>query len=146
MNETRIFGPPGTGFIIRGGKRRRVLSTEVCAICGEEFPRWKPKQTTCGRICANTLIARRSAEQRGAAQRGRGEGRTYRKVNGRHEHRVIAEQKIGRPLEPGEVVHHIDGDKFNNDPSNLEVITQSEHINIHLPEMIAVRWGREAAR
>lgn len=40
-----------------------------------------------------------------------GEGRTYTKQYGRHEHRVVAEQILGRELRPGEVVHHIDGDK-----------------------------------
>lgn len=46
-------------------------------------------------------------------------------------HRVIAAIKIGRPLLKGEVVHHIDGDKHNNDPANLEVMTQSEHAKLH---------------
>lgn len=34
-------------------------------------------------------------------------------------HRVVAEQKLGRPLEPWEVVHHKDRNKLNNDPRNL---------------------------
>jgi hypothetical protein len=56
---------------------------------------------------------------------------TYRKQHGRHQHRVVAEQMLGRPLKPGEIVHHIDGNKHNNDPSNLQVMTQSEHIREH---------------
>ena len=60
---------------------------------------------------------------------------TYRKLHNRHAHRVIAEQIIGRPLRPGEIVHHIDGDKHNNSPSNLQVMTQSEHIALHRAEM-----------
>lgn len=36
-------------------------------------------------------------------------------------HRIIASQKIGRPLKPTEFVHHIDEDKTNNDINNLMV-------------------------
>lgn len=61
--------------------------------------------------------------------RGTGEGKAYRKFYGRHEHRAVAEAMLGRPLRPGEVVHHRDGDKLNNDPTNLEVLpSQSAHV------------------
>ena len=39
-----------------------------------------------------------------------------------YEHRLVAEEKIGRRLRPGEVAHHIDGVKTNNDPANIEVV------------------------
>ena len=61
-----------------------------------------------------------------------GSDKTYAKVYGKHEHRRVAEQILGRSLKPGEVVHHIDGNKRNNDPSNLHVFaSQSEHASYH---------------
>ena len=38
----------------------------------------------------------------------------------------LMEKELGRKLESNEVVYHIDGDKFNNELSNLEVITRAE--------------------
>jgi hypothetical protein len=66
---------------------------------------------------------------------------TYRKRHGRHEHRVVAEQMLGRALMPGEIVHHIDGDKHNNNPSNLQVMTQDHHLREHLaPDAAPIEW------
>lgn len=47
------------------------------------------------------------------------------------EHRVVMEALLGRALEPGEVVHHIDGDRANNDPGNLAVMSASAHSKLH---------------
>lgn len=50
------------------------------------------------------------------------------------EHRLIAEEKLGRRLSKNEIVHHIDEDKSNNHPDNLEVLTsRSEHAKLHKP-------------
>lgn len=48
-----------------------------------------------------------------------------------YEHRYVVEQHIGRFLRKNEVVHHIDGNKQNNDISNLMILTNSEHIKLH---------------
>lgn len=44
---------------------------------------------------------------------------------------VVWERANGRPLRPDEIVHHIDGDPFNNAPENLQAMTQPEHIRLH---------------
>ena len=48
-------------------------------------------------------------------------------------HRHVASLKLGRWLRKDEVVHHIDGNKENNRPSNLEAMTNSAHGKRHRP-------------
>ena len=45
--------------------------------------------------------------------------------------KILMEKKLGRPLEPYEEVHHIDGDFTNNDISNLEIVNHGEHQRHH---------------
>jgi len=47
------------------------------------------------------------------------------------EHIYLMQEKLGRQLEKNEVIHHIDGDKKNNDIDNLDLCTVSEHNNCH---------------
>lgn len=47
------------------------------------------------------------------------------------EHILVAEQTLGRNLTKDEVVHHINGDKQDNHPENLEVCKRSEHVHHH---------------
>jgi HNH endonuclease len=47
------------------------------------------------------------------------------------EHVKIIQDHLGRRLNDNEVVHHIDGDKSNNDISNLDLCTQKEHNMCH---------------
>ena len=61
----------------------------------------------------------------------------YKKIklkNGKtkDEHRLIMEKYLGRNLEKWEVVHHKDRNKKNNDLNNLELMTSSEHMKLHL--------------
>jgi hypothetical protein len=52
-----------------------------------------------------------------------------------YEHRLVAEEKLGRRLGEGEMVHHKDENKLNNDPDNLEVVKgNAEHLVLHRGE------------
>ncbi|MDB5445671.1 MAG: hypothetical protein JWQ97_988 [Phenylobacterium sp.] len=66
-----------------------------------------------------------------ARLRGTGSKHPYIKRDGRHEHRVVAEETLGRPLLPGELVHHRDEHGKNNAPTNLQVTDRPEHARIH---------------
>lgn len=66
------------------------------------------------------------------------------------EHRLVAEEYLltedttvvidgKKYLSPNYVVHHKDGDRLNNDVSNLEIMTLSEHQSLHNKEKPRIR-------
>jgi hypothetical protein len=62
----------------------------------------------------------------------------YRRKNKKYVHRVAVNAR------PGVIVHHIDGDRTNNDPSNLVKMTRAAHLREHKKELLQARWpGRK---
>lgn len=111
-----------------------VYTQNFC--CHLHFRQWNAKRMHQYNMTANAMNqpggVLSSRIKRGNQLRGSGKGRTYTKRLGRHEHRIVAEEKLGRPLRQGEVVHHIDGNKKNNQPDNLLVLpSQREHAALH---------------
>jgi len=54
---------------------------------------------------------------------------------GKRIHRLVIEAVLGRELSIQEHVHHIDSNKLNNTPDNLEIVGNSEHIKLHNPKL-----------
>lgn len=50
------------------------------------------------------------------------------------EHRLVMESIIGRYLTDKEIVHHKNGDTLDNSPSNLEMMTTSDHAKLHIKD------------
>lgn len=84
---------------------------------GRSNPNWRGGRVIAsnGYVLVRVGVGHRLADVRGYA----------------YEHRVVAEQMLGRGLVGSEEVHHRDGDKQNNTPANLEVVRRPEHRALH---------------
>lgn len=102
---------------------RRHGSKLFCFTCGKEFYRrfgeqGETKKPFCSIKCYQSWRS--------------GKRTCYKKIGAKHEHRIIAESMLRRPLKRGEIVHHINGDKKDNRIKNLMVLpSQADHAAIH---------------
>lgn len=120
------------GLLDSWGRRNRKLEDRVCPQCGKVFRPIKTASRYCSRPCMwanNGKNQRREVASWWKGPIGYIQGRVWingKKVNYKL-HRWIMEQAIGRRLERGEDVHHINGVKDDNRLENLELISHGRH-------------------
>ena len=107
------------------GKRRPEYQ---CPDCGKPV---SGKGRRCI-VCAKFALRPESQKWLGRNRRlayGRGGSYIHIKVNGKWipEHRYIWEQSHGQKLPANYQVHHLDGDKLNNDQRNLYALCRADH-------------------
>lgn len=118
-----VSSPTILKSLVRSGVERRPAKPRAGAVCGPLNPAWA------------------------GGRRQRADGYWYLRVDGcdRLEHREVAAKSLGRTLRDDEIVHHRDGDRSNNNPSNLAVMSQAEHAALHAPDLLSRRNGHRGS-
>jgi hypothetical protein len=124
-------------------KRVFKIYDRECVICGNKFRAKDYRSKYCSKECVSTsrrkFLDVPSCLEKASRKIDRNLGyvRVYapmhREANSWgyvYEHRLIAEEMIGRSLNKDEVVHHKNGKRWDNRKENLEVMGKREHAKL----------------
>lgn len=128
-----------------------IFPDKICLQCKKNFNRGRSKKgrleriddfkirNFCSKVCAHAYNSGTNHHlHKGNRQRKDG----YVKYFNDYVHRNIMEKHLGRKLRPEEHVHHIDGNRSNNDIENLIVISSAMHSKIHTEMRLRDEKGR----
>lgn len=115
-----------------------------CIICEKQFIVHECRKDTakvCSRSCNGVYVGKLRRER--AKPRISTQGYYFIKKLGHHRSNkqgyvkvadIVLEEKLGRRLGHNEIAHHINGDKLNDTPENLEAMDNAEHTRMHHDE------------
>lgn len=126
MRSTGFLTEEGKASIQKSGRARKGIkrTAEQCATIAKARKLWGEENSVGTSVKPN-----------GYVEFTRGPNK-FRSV-----HVVLMEERIGRALIDDEIVHHIDGDKSNNNINNLALMTRSAHARLHRREQRISKGG-----